>query len=189
MKRSKFCFCQQKHTKCDFSVLLSHFLLRVECGAISFLARDLVITTCKIVNSSADKLQTKIQYTLILGVTRKSISDSKTRTVQKLLKILTYLIWSAPVLLILFPYAFVLFCFAFENQCFPSIFLKHTLSPVPTPSPAESGSPPVCGSSGPWWAEPECWWAKWSLSPQSRAPELNGRPWTKPIHKQSFTST
>lgn len=57
--------------------------------------------------------------------------------------------------------------------------LKTWHAPVSTLSPAVPGSPPLCGSMDPWWAEPECWWAKSSLSLQSREQEQNGHPWKK----------
>lgn len=84
------------------------------------------------------------------------------------------------------------------NYCFWYVIYVNTHAPGPTPSLTEPGSPPVCGSMGPWWAEPECWWAKCSLSPQSREPGPNDHLWTKNIveiedlllykHKKSQTS-
>lgn len=66
-----------------------------------------------------------------------------------------------------------------RNYCFWYVIYVYIHAPGPTPSLTEPGSPPVCGSMGPWWAEPECWWAKCSLSPQSREPGLNDHLWTK----------
>lgn len=64
--------------------------------------------------------------------------------------------------------------------------LKTWHAPVSTLSPAVPRSPPLCGSMDPWWAEPECWWAKSSLFLQSREQEQNGHPWKK---QHSLTCT